>query len=348
MAETFAGFETPDISKYFGVSPVQGHAIIQLATGADVNALPSTELEALQKIGPARFKPGATSYDQGFGDIPYGLQHLSEHPKGSHYAGDFNISFSSFNIVKFFERLFTIRPQSFTPANLARDLSGGTQSLLTLGIVDKITIGGQPVFATSTHDSSLIGSALTGANSFGQTKSGDPNKPETLFEKIARIGGGAVSALATGKALSGALTTEPTPVNAGTQGPPSPVSALGRVGNTFASSVGYAGNTYASGQFAQVVVGLLGQKIGGFLLSLISGDLAGAIKIITSNPSQPQPISSNPSDPLLYGPSGGGGGGGAGLGISNRNTGQTQSNTLVYVLIAGVVVIGGVYLLRRK
>jgi hypothetical protein len=88
MAATFAGFAPTDLAAYFGVSPVQAQGIINLATNS---ALSPAEKTAVSALDPNRFKPGATTYNQGFGDIVWGLQHLAEHPAGSTYHGDFNV-----------------------------------------------------------------------------------------------------------------------------------------------------------------------------------------------------------------------------------------------------------------
>lgn len=344
MAETFAGFDSQDISQYFGVSPIAGKALTHVATGSPVDALPTTELQALQRINPDRFKPGASSYDQGYGDIPFGLNHLFQHEKGSHYGGDFNIGLNSFNFGKFFDRLFTIRPQSFTPGNVARAAASGTLTVFTGGLVTDVSIANTPVIATSQHDASVLGSVYTGANSFGTVQSGDPKNKESLINKIGRLFGGAVSTIATGKAATGYLSNT-NALPSGVQGPVQELSFTQQAGNTLSGGVSLASQGYSGGQISQVVVGILGNKLGGALLALLSGDLQGAIKIISSNPSQP--IVQNPSNSLLYGPSGGGGGG-SGLGLGGQNTGQTTSNSLVYLLIAGILILGGVYLLRRK
>src|SRR5437016_1169510 len=92
MAATFAGFTPQNIGAYFGVSPQAAEGIINLGNGTPVTGLPADQRVALSKVDPKRFKPGATSYNQGFGDIVWGLNHLAEHPAGSHYHGDFNVA----------------------------------------------------------------------------------------------------------------------------------------------------------------------------------------------------------------------------------------------------------------
>jgi hypothetical protein len=91
MTATFAGFAPSNIAAYFGVSPIAAEGIISLGNGSTIAALPANERTALQALNPNRFKPGATGPTQGFGDIPWGLDHLAQHPLGSHYHGDFNV-----------------------------------------------------------------------------------------------------------------------------------------------------------------------------------------------------------------------------------------------------------------
>lgn len=86
-ATTYAGFTTTDLSAYFGISKVAAQGLINLAAGMPVANLPDDQKAALAAINPARFKPGASGPNQGYGDIPWGMQHLNEHPKGSHVSG---------------------------------------------------------------------------------------------------------------------------------------------------------------------------------------------------------------------------------------------------------------------
>lgn len=92
---SFAGFSVTDIRNYmFGVNSgkvglAEAESVIRAATG-----MKQTKITMLAGalIDKKRLKPGATSYDQGYGDITWGLHHLAEHPAGSHYHGDFSIS----------------------------------------------------------------------------------------------------------------------------------------------------------------------------------------------------------------------------------------------------------------
>lgn len=91
---SFAGFSVTDVRDYlFGaksgkVGLAEAEAVIRASTGME-QTIATKAAGAL--IDPKRLKPGASNYNLGWGDIPWGIHHLSEHPKGSHYSGDFNI-----------------------------------------------------------------------------------------------------------------------------------------------------------------------------------------------------------------------------------------------------------------
>jgi hypothetical protein len=96
-----SGFSTQDVALYlFGgtgnVQLAEAEAVQRASLG--LGQTPAT-LSAASLIDPVRLKPGAGTYNLGWGDIPYGLQHLAEHPKGSHYSGDFNIGKFVSNVV---------------------------------------------------------------------------------------------------------------------------------------------------------------------------------------------------------------------------------------------------------
>ncbi len=91
----FAGFSAQDLASYFGFSPAVAQGVIDLYGGGSVSAADKT---ALQGVDPNRFAPGATGPNQGYGDITWGLEHLNEHPKGSKYHGDFNVTDTLANI----------------------------------------------------------------------------------------------------------------------------------------------------------------------------------------------------------------------------------------------------------
>lgn len=81
------GFTTQDIEGYMLTGDPWGAEAVQRMT-LGMKQTPST-LAALKKIPIRRFKPPYAG--PGLGDIPWGMQHLAEHPAGSHYHGDFNV-----------------------------------------------------------------------------------------------------------------------------------------------------------------------------------------------------------------------------------------------------------------
>lgn len=108
---TVFNFSAVDIAEYFNfpadlsrrmpgtpgiVGVAQAEALQRQVLG--LPQTPATQLATLL-LDPGRLKPGATSPNQGYGDIVWGLGHLSRHPKGSRYKGDFNIGTFVSNFV---------------------------------------------------------------------------------------------------------------------------------------------------------------------------------------------------------------------------------------------------------
>jgi hypothetical protein len=337
MADSFAGFSTIELSQYFGLSQPQTGALLSVI---NKKTLTKDQYASFQSINPVRLQPGATSYNQGFGDIPYGLTHLNEHPKGSHFAGSFNLSFSDFNLVKAFDRLFTIRPKSFTAGNL---ISGFAQSAIgtvtggTLNVTD-LTAGGVPISGGGQHDANLVTSFATGASSFGQVRAGNPASKETALNKLSRLLGGVYDSIAIGGIGSSWLST-PT-VAPETAGYVKELTALEKLGNYAGTGLSSATSTFGQGQFAQGVLSVLGNKIGGTLLALISGNFTQAFQLLTQD--APQPFVTLP--PQAYG----GGGGGGGSGYPSGNVGQSQDNTVLYALGGVALLIGVLYWIRKR
>jgi len=86
MAQDFAGFTAQDIGAYFGLSPENAQALIDLNTG---QAVPKAQQPWVQQ----------EARGGGFADFQPGLEHLVEHPKGSEYHGDFNPTDTLANIA---------------------------------------------------------------------------------------------------------------------------------------------------------------------------------------------------------------------------------------------------------
>lgn len=98
----------------------------------------------------------------------------------------------------------------------------------------------------------------------------------------------------------------------------------------------------AIGQIVNEFVQLTG-KIGRGLIDLVSGNVAGVVRDFGKAPS---PLSN--TGPVLSNPFGSyGGGGGGGLGVGAANSGQSQTNPLLFPLM-GIAVVVVVWLLVRK
>lgn len=238
------------------------------------------------------------------------------------------------------ERIATINPQSFTPANIIRGGTAGTLFVATAGLSTlNPQINGNILISSDTNRAGLFDSGYVGANSFGRVRAGNPNEPETFYNYLARLTGGTVSSIATGKVIASGLSTPANTLPSGVQGPTQPLGFLAKLGNLLGGATSTTATGYGTGQFAQGIIGIFGQKIGGTILSLLSGNFQQAFEILTTNP---------PSYPTnLYGPSGGGGGGGGFL--PSQNTGQSTMNAVVIPLI-GASLIGLLlwYFLRKK
>jgi len=248
------------------------------------------------------------------------------------------------------DRLFTVRPQSFTPGNIVRSITAGTLAVYTGGLsVTSPEVNGVTLVTSDTNKPAIANAAYIGGLSYGQVRVGDPSLPESFYNKIARIIGGAYSAFATGSIASSWLSASPTVVNAVPatyEGPPlvQPLSLAQKFGNTVGLGISSSASAYGSSQIAQVVIGVFGQKVGGAILSIFSGNVSQAIQILTSNPST--------QTPNLFGPSGGsssssaGGGGGF---LPSQNTGQSQMSSAIIPII-GISLIGLIlwYFLRKK
>lgn len=73
LGGTFAGFPAQNIANYLGVSLIQAEGIINMANGAPVTP---EQAAALSSFSQTRFN-----------NVQGGMQHLAEHPMGSHYHG---------------------------------------------------------------------------------------------------------------------------------------------------------------------------------------------------------------------------------------------------------------------
>lgn len=241
-----------------------------------------------------------------------------------------------FNVSKALDRFFTVRPQSFTPANIVRSVVAGGVGVATLGLGIPIKINGEPIASTSSHDAAVLNAFLVGANSFGQVRVGDPKQAESKIDLYARVGGGAVTAVALGSAISSALSTPTYAVlPPGVEGPVQSLSYGEQFGNFGATVVSHSASGYATSSIAQVIVGTFG-KIGAAFLQLISGNVVGSVQTLTKDePTRPVGVNQ-----------GGGGGGGGGF-FPGGNTGQSSINPILFPVM-GITVIGLVILIARR
>lgn len=243
---------------------------------------------------------------------------------------------SSFNPIKAVQRFFTIRPQSFTPANIVRSVTAGTVGVLTLGVGIPVEVGGEKIASTSAHESAVINSAVAGANSFGTVRVGDPKQAESKLDMFGRVGGGAVTAIASGSAISSALSTPSyAALPSGVEGPVQSLSYGEQFGNFGAVVVSHSASGYATSTIGQTIVGTFG-KIGAAFLQLLSGNLLASIQTFTKDePTKPVGVFQ-----------GGGGGGGGGF-FPGGNTGQSTINPLLFPVM-GIAAIGVVILIARR
>lgn len=163
MANAYAGFNPQQLASFFGITPEQATALIGVASGGPSSTDSQT---ALQGLDPNRFAPS--------GDIATGLQHLAEHPEGSHYHGDFDIG----------------------------DIAG---NVATGGLYGAAKAG----FGAVTGQQDLLSAARSGLNQLGPWGSSTYNIPQygpQIAETGNLIGAGAGIGGAVGAPFMGALT----------------------------------------------------------------------------------------------------------------------------------------------
>lgn len=283
----------------------------------------------------------------------------------------FKKPFKSFTPAKAVSNAFKVTPESFRPGNIIRTgttaglvigtggvgavgLSTGlavpfaagnvTTTPFSLATLGNIKIANTPITSSDPNKASIVGAAAAGVYSFGTVKAGNPSEPETLVNKISRLLGGAAGSYGGGKIATGVLYTDPAShaLPAGVEGPTQPLSIGERFGNFLGNTVQTTSTAYGTGQFAQSVLGIFGKQVGGAILQLVSGDVAGAIKTITT----PSPSTPSTTVPSLFGNYQSGGGGGSGLGVG-VNSGQSTTNPLVFPIM-GIAVLFVVWLIVRK
>jgi hypothetical protein len=247
-------------------------------------------------------------------------------------------------VRQFISNATKITGESFQPAEIFRVAGAASQTLYTGGLsLLNPKVGNTTIVSSDPNKASVVGAAIVGANSFGTVQAGNPDVKESTLNQIARKIGGAISAIAVGSAGANVLTTPANALPAGVQGPTQPLTFGQQFGNFGATITSSSAVAYGSGNIAQTVIGIFGKKVGGAILQLFSGDVAGAVKTITT-PTPETPTIALP--PNLFGNYQSGGGGGSGLGVGT-NSGQLTSNPLIFPVM-GIAALFVVWLIVRK
>lgn len=342
VSKGVGGFSLQQLSNATNLQPFEAFTLLKMKAGVPATDLDREILATLK--GRSTASPKYSGLRNNVASFNWFVQYYTDHPVGSHYGGDFNVGSA-------LQRAFTFKPSSFTLTNLIRTGSAGTILIATGGASTfNPQINGHTIVSSDTHSAKpgILDSAIVGGNSFGTVRAGDPNKPEDFFNRIARVTGGAISSIATGKAFAKGFST-PENVSGGNPstvyGPSSPFTATQKFGNFAVGVV----NSFTSGltgaNVSQFVIAILGPKIGSFILALGSGDIRGAVNIISgSGPNQ------NPQggSQVIYRDNPNSGGGGGGGTLVAPNTGQSSNYTLLYVGVGVAVLTSLVFYLRRK
>lgn len=274
----------------------------------------------------------------------------------------FKKPFKSFTPAKTISNAFKITGESFQPAEILR--VGGTTALvvgtggvgasagvlpltntpLATASLANVKVGNTQLTSSDPNKASVLGAGAVGVYSLGTVQAGNPDNPETLVNKISRLIGGTIGSYGVGKSVTALAATSPTAhaLPTDVQGPVQDLSFGEKFGNYLSSSVSTASTAYAGGSFSQAVLSIFGRETGGAILQLLSGDIAGFVKTVTT-PTPTNPGAALP--PNLFGNFQSGGGGG-GLGVAPK-TGQISSNSLLFPVI-GIAVLVIVWLVVRK
>ncbi len=335
---TYAGFSVANIAEYFGfgtskVGLAESEALIRASTNQAQT--PYTQA-ALGLINPVRLKSGADTYNAGWGDIPWGLQHLAEHPSGSHYSGDFG--------------------------KIVADIGRGFTALFTVGL-SEIPIGDSRL-GVEARVQPLVSTVLTG----GAATSGAKNKlEENLFRYtgavVATVAGGfaafsgggasAVSVTESGaRGASGAVefgppSLETIPGGPVTFGPPNPslIQIPSFFGQFAIKVTPFLLDTVKGLGVGAVFIGvqkLFGQA-GVALTQLLTGDVNGLVRTIQGQPSQ---STQSGQQAIPVGWYGGSAGGGGGFGQGGSST--TTMNPLLIIAGGGILLLLLYMLFRKK
>jgi hypothetical protein len=374
------GFSTKEIAQYFGLRGTAGLAEAEALqrTVLGMKQTPATAAASFL-IDPKRLRPGASTYNQGFGDIAWGLRHLSEHPAGSRYHGDFNVgvAINSFlgvatfgtapDLRSFFSALGSGR-LDFSQIQFNVPFTGAQVNKYTHDVVDLYSAQQGSEAATPILDSQIaklldtIAGATAGAIVTAGTISWltTPATAATVgVEGTATVGSGVATQ---SPALIG-VTEASLQVSDAV-----PIFQIGEVSNfaqagVTSASLAQAGiieggggilaalgsGVVAAGKFVggAALTGYVASIVGGgkkAINDILHGNVEQAIKDVTSGF---LPGSSSPGNQA---PGSGGGGYGGTSGYGSTYSAQPSSilSTLIPVgILAGVIVLF-VYLYKRK
>jgi hypothetical protein len=88
MANDFYGFNPQQVGAYLGVDPKTAQWLMAIGQGGQPTYAQTQQLQAMANQHGGQYGLGATNALE---SVQRGLQHLAEHPQGSHYSGTFNV-----------------------------------------------------------------------------------------------------------------------------------------------------------------------------------------------------------------------------------------------------------------
>ena len=197
MAQDFAGFTAQDIAADFGNhwSPAVIQALIDFSSGGQLTPV---DQKALATLPPGSLQ----ELQQVAGDPNTGFQHLAEHPKGSHYSGDFNPTDTLANIAT--GGLYGLGKAAYGGVSGQQDLFGAAKSGLNqLGPYGSATYNIPGYGPQIAQTGNLIGAgAGIGAGGFGSGGFGTATPTNAYYagadDFIVNVPGGGVGAFQPG------------------------------------------------------------------------------------------------------------------------------------------------------
>lgn len=309
-----------------GLQPYETVTVLKKQSGA---ALSDLEQEIYNAVAVRRnASPRYSGTSDNLGTFAWFRQYYAEHPVGSHYRGTFNIGTfidSTIGVITF-----------GTFPSLDSFFAKLGEGQFNLG---KIQLN---VPFSGAHGNKY---AHDLENFYGMQQLNKTTTPiiDSKIGQIVTTVGAAIAGIIVGARLPGAFGAKAPPVTGG-PGPATTtalqsakLSTAGSLTNVGVRGISSAISVQSYGGVAQAVIQVLGDKIGGTVLALFSGDIGGAVRIFTTNPPG-----------RVGGGSGGGGGGGGGY-LPTQQTGQSTMSSVILPLL-GLSALGLVlwYFLRKK